>query len=158
MYNLIFSKSMGICFPLDLRASLTNIHDFDRGPITQTFFDWISLNATSMSKSFCLCSSFKISRTKSSNFSTWSRLSGTDIRPCQWGDCIWTCFLGYYLELATQRLSILLFSEDSEEEDSDDEENEEDGRLQCFCFFIQDLYFLGEGKDCSVHEDKEELL
>ena len=68
----------------------------------------------------------------------------------------WILFgIGYPASLYT---SFLLFSEDSEEEDSDDEENEEDGRLQCFCFFIQDLYFLGEGKDCSVHEDKEKLL
>ena len=39
IYALILSRSMGICFSLDLRASSTNIHNFDRGPITQTFLD-----------------------------------------------------------------------------------------------------------------------
>ena len=58
-------------------VSSTNIHNSDRRLITQVFFDWIFSNVKSMSKSFCFCLSFKMPRTKSSNFFTLSRLSGT---------------------------------------------------------------------------------
>ena len=32
---------MDACFSLDLRGSFTNIHNFDRESIIQSFFDWI---------------------------------------------------------------------------------------------------------------------
>ena len=77
IYALILSNSMNIWFSFDLHAFCTNIHNFDREPITQVFFYLCFSNVTSMSKSFCLHLSFKMSRTKSSNFPTWSRLSDT---------------------------------------------------------------------------------
>ena len=77
LYALKLSKSVNIWFSFDLHAFSTYIRNFDRGPITQVFFYLCFSNVTSMSKSFCLHLSFKMSRTKSSNFSTWSRLSDT---------------------------------------------------------------------------------